>query len=337
MIGATDWNGTTWFDRTNYFETVPTSALETALFLESDRMGHLLGAVTEEKLDNQTGVVQNEKRQGDNEPYGLVEYAQLETLFPEGHPYRHSTIGSMADLDASPSTTVQQLVPRHITARTMRCWSSPATSTSPTARPHGRALFRRHSARPANAGRRRRADPAGARRPGDERPRRDHPALSRPGWCPASDRIRQCPAPARRRVLGGLSSSRLDNMLVRGEQTRGQRQRQRPDLPADQLLRGHRRCAARGRCRAGRPAARRDHRRLYRERADRRRGARGSATQALAARIRGLEQVGGDSGKAVALAEGMLYMNDPGFYRRELAAHGRGDPGAGPAAPSSAG
>ena len=61
-------------DRTNYFETVPTGALDRALFLESDRMGHLLGAVTQEKLDNQRGVVQNEKRQGDNNPYGLLRY-----------------------------------------------------------------------------------------------------------------------------------------------------------------------------------------------------------------------------------------------------------------------
>ena len=77
------------------------NALERALYLESDRMGYLLGAVTQDKLDKQRGVVQNEKRQGDNEPFGMVEYAQLEGLFPEGHPYRHSTIGSMADLDAA--------------------------------------------------------------------------------------------------------------------------------------------------------------------------------------------------------------------------------------------
>ena len=66
QIGATDYNGTTWHDRTNYFETVPTGALERALFMESDRMGHLLGAVTQGVLDNQRGVVQNEKRQGDS-------------------------------------------------------------------------------------------------------------------------------------------------------------------------------------------------------------------------------------------------------------------------------
>ena len=107
-VGATGMNGTTWFDRTNYFETVPTPALEMALWMESDRMGHLLGAVTQEKLDNQIGVVQNEKRQGDNQPYGKVEYRLLEALFPPGHPYRHSTIGSMEDLSAASLETVQQ-------------------------------------------------------------------------------------------------------------------------------------------------------------------------------------------------------------------------------------
>jgi len=108
QVGATALNGTTWFDRTNYFENVPTPALEMALWLESDRMGHLLGAVTQEKLDEQRGVVQNEKRQGDSQPYGTVEYRYLEGVFPPGHPYRHSTIGSMADLDAASLDDVHQ-------------------------------------------------------------------------------------------------------------------------------------------------------------------------------------------------------------------------------------
>ncbi|MHA7872819.1 MAG: M16 family metallopeptidase, partial [Hyphococcus sp.] len=99
--GQTDANGTTWFDRTNYFQTVPTPALDRVLFMESDRMGHLLGAVTQEKLDNQRGVVQNEKRQGDNQPYGRAEYSVLAGLLPAGHPYSHSTIGSLEDLDAA--------------------------------------------------------------------------------------------------------------------------------------------------------------------------------------------------------------------------------------------
>jgi len=100
-VGATAMNGTTWFDRTNYFENVPTPALDMALWMESDRMGHLLGAVTEDKLKEQIGVVQNEKRQGDNAPYGLSQYRKLEGLFPVGHPYRHSTIGSLEDLSAA--------------------------------------------------------------------------------------------------------------------------------------------------------------------------------------------------------------------------------------------
>ncbi len=100
-VGVTDVNGTTWLDRTNYFETVPTPALGRVLFLESDRMGHLLGAVTQEKLDNQRGVVQNEKRQGENQPYGRAFDRLQEGIFPVGHPYHHSTIGSMADLNAA--------------------------------------------------------------------------------------------------------------------------------------------------------------------------------------------------------------------------------------------
>jgi len=94
-------NGDTWFDRTRYYQTVPNTALERVLWLESDRMGHLLGAVTQEKLDNQRGVVQNEKRRAENRPYALVSQNMLEGLFPEGHPYRWTTIGSMEDLDAA--------------------------------------------------------------------------------------------------------------------------------------------------------------------------------------------------------------------------------------------
>lgn len=99
--GATGMNGTTWFDRTNYFETVPTPALDMALWMESDRMTHFEGAITQDNLDKQRGVVQNEKREGDNSPYGKAEYRVLEGLFPEGHPYRWSTIGSMDDLNAA--------------------------------------------------------------------------------------------------------------------------------------------------------------------------------------------------------------------------------------------
>ena len=101
LVGATNMNGTTNFDRTNYFQNVPKTALDMALWMESDRMGHLLGAITQEKLDEQRGVVQNEKRQGDNQPYGKVLYNILAGIYPEGHPYATSVIGSMEDLDAA--------------------------------------------------------------------------------------------------------------------------------------------------------------------------------------------------------------------------------------------
>src|SRR5262245_34246537 len=101
QVGVTDQNGTTNTDRTNYFENVPSTALDMALWMESDRMGHLLGAIDQKTLDEQRGVVQNEKRQGENEPYGQVWDELGKALYPKTHPYHHSTIGSMADLNAA--------------------------------------------------------------------------------------------------------------------------------------------------------------------------------------------------------------------------------------------
>ncbi len=100
-MGGTAINGTTDTDRTNYFQTVPKGALESILWLESDRMGHFLGAVSQAKLDEQRGVVQNEKRQGENRPYGFAYERIAKATFPAGHPYSHTTIGSMDDLNAA--------------------------------------------------------------------------------------------------------------------------------------------------------------------------------------------------------------------------------------------
>jgi zinc protease len=107
-IGATNLNGTTNNDRTNYFENVPTSMLDYALFAESDRMGHLLGVLDQKKLDLQRGVVQNEKRQGENQPYGVTEQLIVDNTYPAGHPYSWTVIGSMKDLDAAALADVQE-------------------------------------------------------------------------------------------------------------------------------------------------------------------------------------------------------------------------------------
>jgi zinc protease len=107
-IGATDLNGTTNPDRTNYFEDVPTSAVDYTLWMESDRMGHLLGALDQKTLDLQRGVVQNEKRQGENQPYGVTRQLITQNTYPAGHPYSWTTIGDMADLDAASMKDVQE-------------------------------------------------------------------------------------------------------------------------------------------------------------------------------------------------------------------------------------
>ncbi len=102
-------NGTTWLDRTNYFETMPSHQLELALWLEADRMGTLLDALSQENLDNQREVVKNETRWSyDNRPYGSWNEKLQAHLFPESHPYHHSTIGSMADLDAASVDDVKE-------------------------------------------------------------------------------------------------------------------------------------------------------------------------------------------------------------------------------------
>jgi len=107
-IGATDLNGTTNPDRTNYFQNVPTSAVDFTLWMESDRMGHLLGALDQKTLDLQRGVVQNEKRQGENQPYGVTRQLLAQNTYPAGHPYSWTTIGDMADLDAASMKDVQE-------------------------------------------------------------------------------------------------------------------------------------------------------------------------------------------------------------------------------------
>jgi zinc protease len=102
-------NGSTWLDRTNYFQTLPSNRLELALWLESDRMGYLLPAMTQEKLDNQREVVKNERRwRVDNQPYGDWDERIQALVYPPDHPYHHSVIGSMEDLDSATLDDVRE-------------------------------------------------------------------------------------------------------------------------------------------------------------------------------------------------------------------------------------
>lgn len=108
QIGATDLNGTTNNDRTNYFENFPVAALDKVLWIESDRMGYLQKAIDTARLNEQRGVVQNEKRQGENQPYAVAEELTVKSTYPAGHPYSWSVIGSMEDLNAASLDDVKE-------------------------------------------------------------------------------------------------------------------------------------------------------------------------------------------------------------------------------------
>jgi predicted Zn-dependent peptidase len=319
QVGATDYNGTTAQDRTNYFETVPAGALERAMFMESDRMGHLLGAITQGVLDNQRSVVQNEKRQNDSRPGGLIQYELFGNLFPEGHPYHHTVIGSMTDLDAASLEDVKQ-------------WFRDKYG------PNNAVVVVAGDVKPAEV--KRLAEkyfgpiPAGPV---------NHPALAAvPTLAKAKsiDMKDQVASTIIQRywavpglldkqlaaldiggsVLGGLSSSRLDEIMVRDEKIAVSVSASmiplqrvgifavsafvRPGVdPAlvskrlDQVMADY---IAKG------PTADEVERAVMSE---------------VSGRIRGLEQVGGFGGKAVSLAEGQTFAHDSNFYKKTLASY----------------
>lgn len=312
-IGATDMNGTTWFDRTNYYQTVPTGALETALFLESDRMGWLLGAVTQEKLDNQRGVVQNEKRQGDNQPYGLVEYAQLAALFPEGHPYRHSTIGSMADLDAASLDDVKQWF-REKYGPNNAVLVLAGDVDAATARPLVEKYF-------GNIPRGPEVRPAAAAVPTLAAPKvetmKDRVATTRlyRNWAvPGLTDKDLVSLDVAAGVLGGLASSRLDNALVKGEKTAVAVSAS--VLPFERVSLFEVTVDVK----PGEDAAKVGQRldaliAEFLKNGPTEDEVRRVATREVAGRINGMESA---SGKTPPLAEGAVYAGDPDFFRKQL-------------------
>jgi len=324
QVGATDFNGTTWFDRTNYFETVPTPALERALFLESDRMGHLLGAVTQKVLDNQRGVVQNEKRQGDNQPYGLVEYAQLAALFPDGHPYRHSTIGSMADLDGASLEDVKNWFRQHYgpnNAVLVLAGDIDAKTAQPLVEKYFGDIARGPQQGPVVI-----AVPTLAAPVREEM--KDRVATTRiyRDWIvPGLNDQDIVALDIGGTVLGGLASSRLDNILVRQDKvavsvSAGVQQFAQMSMfeitvdvkpGVDAAMVEKRLDAIVANFIKTGPTADEVQR---------------VATKEVSGRIAGLESVGGFGGKATALAQGLLYSNDPDHYRKELAAYGSTSP-----------
>lgn len=314
-VGATGLNGTTWFDRTNYFETVPTPALETTLFMESDRMGYLLGQVGQEVLDLQRGVVQNEKRQRDNQPYGLVEYAQLENLFPEGHPYRHSAIGSMADLDAASLEVVRNWFRQNYGPNNAVLVLSGDIDEA-TARTLVDKYFGAIPRGPVN-------DPAEAPVPTLAAPidltlhdRVANTQITRSWVVPGLNDDDTVPLSVGAAILGGLASSRLDNELIRKDQTAVSVSASDAayhrigifEISVDVKPGGD---VAAVNTRLDSILADLIANGPTEEEVAR------VATSYVSRRIQGLEQV---NGKASVLAEGQLYSGDPDHYKKELAA-----------------
>jgi predicted Zn-dependent peptidase len=323
-VGATDYNGTTSFDRTNFFETVPTGALPLALFLESDRMGHLLGAVGQATLDRQRGVVQNEKRQDDNQPYGLVQYAEQQALFPDGHPYEHTTIGSMADLDHASLADVREWFRGHYgpnNAVLVLAGDVDVATAKPLVERYFGDIPRGPQPVPTAAA----VPTLKARKDETLHDQVATTRLYRQWAVPALTDPDSVPLDIGASVLGGLASSRLDNILVRKERLavavsanvepleRVSEFEVQVDVRpgVDPKLVGQRLDAIIADLVANGPTTDEIQR---------------AVTQEVAGRIFGLEKVGGFSGRAAVLAQGAVYANDPGFYEKQMRQYAKETP-----------
>jgi zinc protease len=315
-MGATDYNGTTWFDRTNYFQTVPTSALDRMLYLEADRMGYLLGAVTQENLTNQIGVVQNEKRQGDTQPYGLVEYAQIKAMIPDAHPYGHSTIGSMADLDGASMEDVRAWFRQHYGPNNAVLVLAGDIDV-PAAKKLVEKNFGAIKAGPKQKPLKIAVPTLAAPKAEVMKDRVATTRIYRMWTVPGIDNADSVPLDVGASVLGGLASSRLDNILVREEKL------------AVSVTAGYQGFAQLGGIEITADVKPGVDPAIVAKRLDEiiadfvKAGPTADEVQrvqmrTVSGRLAGLEQVGGFGGKAVALAEGALYRNDSNFYKKQM-------------------
>lgn len=314
--GSTATNGSTSYDRTNYVETVPTGALDLALMMEADRMGYLLGAVTQERLDNQRAVVQNEKRESDNAPYGLVFYQLAEGLLPVGHPYRHSTIGSMADLSAASLADVREWFTENYGPNNVVV-ALAGDIDAETARPMVERWFgaipRGPEVKQFDAGPVTLAEPVYDTMT-DQVPQ----VLLLRNWTgPDMQHPDAVPLQVGMHILGGLASSRLDNAMVRGEEL------------ATSVSASYQAYEQIGFARAQvqvRPDATQEEAQALLEAEIARLIADGptqdeldrATTQIASSLVGALERIGGFGGKGAILAEGLLYTGDADSYRTDL-------------------
>ena len=281
-------------------------------------MGYLLGAVTQENLTNQIGVVQNEKRQGDTQPYGLVEYAQIKGMVPEGHPYGHSTIGSMADLEASTMDTVRDWFRQHYGPNNAVLVLAGDIDV-PTAKKLVEKNFGSIKAGPKQKTLKIEVPTLAEAKSEVMQDRVATTRLYRNWAVPGIDGADSVALDVGAAVLGGLASSRLDNILVRQEKL------------AVAVTAGYQGFAQLGSIEVTADVKPGVDAEVVAKRLDEiiadyiRTGPTADEVQRVqmrnvSSRLAGLESVGGFGGKAVALAEGALYRNDSNFYKKQLAA-----------------
>ena len=316
-LGATDLNGTTSEDRTNYFQTVPVSALDTVLWMESDRMGHLLGAVTQARLDEQRGVVKNEKRQGENEPYGRVWDVMTPSLYPKAHPYSWSVIGSMEDLDRASLDDVKEWFRTYYGAANATLVIAgdvvPSEVKAKVERYFGDVLpgppLERHEAWVA-------------KRTGEQRQvlldrvpqARLYMVWNTPQWGTEEDTLLSIAG----QILSSGKTSRLYKRLVYDDQiaTDASAMQGTSEIGSTFLVQAS---ARPGGAAAPVEKAIREELRRFLQKGPTQDELERARTQRLAMFIRGVERVGGHGGKSDVLAEGQAYGGDPAFYKKELA------------------
>jgi zinc protease len=308
-------NGSTSTDRTNYWEVVPTNALELALWMESDRMGHLLPALTEAKFDNQRDVVLNERRQNyENRPYGLAVMAMVAALYPPDHPYHWLTIG----VGRRPAREHARRGPRvlHALLPSGQRVAGSGRRHRQTRGPRARGnLLRRDPGRP-----RRLRPRAPASLPADARllleDRVELPRLYLAWHSPAMFAPGDADLDLAADILASGKTSRLYQALVYGpSRDRGGGV---PEFPrGEQLLPGDRHRRARAHPRRDRVGDGRGVEAVC-ERGTDRRGARPRLAQAEAQFVYRLQTVGGFGGKSDQLNAYHVYLGDPGYFRQDL-------------------
>jgi predicted Zn-dependent peptidase len=316
QVGATSMNGTTNFDRTNYFQNVPTTALDMALWMESDRMGHLLGVVTQPRLDEQRGVVKNEKRQGENRPFGRVSETVFRASFPPGHPYRTLPIGSMEDLDAATLDDVREWFRTYYGAANAVLVLAGDIDV-PTARAKAEQFFGHIAPGPAIT------------RPGtwiaartESRRETMHDQVSQPRWqrywnTPPDNTIDSEYLGLVGEILGGGKTSRLFERLVYRDQLADSAAAGQSPLEIAGLF------TLSADVKQGVPverveAAMMDELQRFIAQGPTKAELERAKTSVRAGFIRGLERIGGFGGKADVLAACEVYAGDPGCYRQSL-------------------